>query len=167
MVNYDPELKVHILTLNFKIPVLFRDGNESREPTRVTITPPKSGRKKKNQNEPFRDYSTVVETPSLEGLYDYSIRLDVELKSSYLWTPPYSSYQQKLFDITSKKHENEGLNFKQISDWFNEQNYTTPRGKTFTEGHVWSIYTKKKRSIQQFTRTFDHVITDMRIQLCG
>lgn len=109
----------------------------------------------------------MVETPSLEGLYDYSIRLDVELKSSYLWTPPYSTYQQKLFDITSKKHENEGLNFKQISDWFNEQNYTTPRGKTFTEGHVWSIYTKKKRSIQRFTRTFDHVITDMRIQMCG
>ncbi len=167
LVNYDPELKVHILTLNFKIPVLFRDGNEGREPTRVIVSPPKSGRKRKNQNEPVRDYSTVVETPSLEGLYDYSIRLDVELKSSYLWTPPYSTYQQKLFDITSKKHENEGLNFKQISDWFNEQNYTTPRGKTFTEGHVWSIYTKKKRSIQRFTRTFDHVITDMRIQMCG
>ena len=167
MVNYDPELKVHILTLNFKIPVLFRDVNEGREPTRVIVTPPKSGRKPKNQNEPVRDYSTVVETPPTEGFNNLSIRLSVVLKSSNLWSPPYTTYQQKLFDITCKKHEKEGLNFKQISDWFNEQNYTTPRGRTFTERHVWSIYTKKKRSIQRFTRTFDHVITDMSVHMCG
>ena len=60
LVDYDPELKVHKLTINFKIPVVFRDGNEGREPTRVIVTPPKSGRKPKNQNEPFRDYSTVT-----------------------------------------------------------------------------------------------------------
>ena len=60
LVDYDPELKVHNLTINFKIPVVFRDVDEGREPTRVIVTPPKSGRKKKNQNEPFRDYSTVT-----------------------------------------------------------------------------------------------------------
>ena len=60
LVDYDPELKVHNLTLNFKIPVVFRDGVEGREPTRVIVTPPKSGRKPSNQNEPFRDYSTVT-----------------------------------------------------------------------------------------------------------
>jgi hypothetical protein len=107
----------------------------------------------------------VVETPPLEGQYNYTIRLSVDLKSSYLWSPPYSTYQQKLFDITCLKHETEGYNFKQISDWFNEQNYMTPRGKTFTEGHVWSIYTKKKRSIQRFSREFDHVITDIGIHV--
>jgi hypothetical protein len=67
LVNYDPIEKVHNLTLNFKIPVLFRDGNEGREPTRVTITPPKSGRKKKNQNEPVRDYSTVTDFAKFRG----------------------------------------------------------------------------------------------------
>ena len=165
MVNYDPIEKVHNLTINFKIPVVFRDGNEGREPTRVTVTPPKSGRKQKNQNEPFRDYSTVIEFPSTEVHYNYSITLSVELKSSYLWSPPYSTYQQKIFDLTCSKHELEGYNFQQISDWFNQQNYTTPRGKTFTQSHVWSIYTKKKRSIQRFTRTFDHIITDIGIHV--
>ena len=103
----------------------------------------------------------------MEGQHDYSIRLSVELKSSYLWTPPYNTHQQDLFNITCTKHETEGWNFKQISDWFNERNYSTPRGKSFTEGHVWSIYTKKKRSIQRFSRMFDHVITDMSVQMTG
>ena len=61
MVDYDPLEKVHKLTINFKIPVLFLDGVEGREPTRVIVPPPKSGRNPKYQNEPFRDYSTVTD----------------------------------------------------------------------------------------------------------
>ena len=37
----------------------------------------------------------------------------------------------------------EGWNFKQISDWFNEQNYTTPRGKVFRQNHVL-VYLQEK-----------------------
>ena len=67
MVDYDPLEKVHILTINFKIPVVFRDGVEGREPTRVIVRPPKSGRKPKYQNEPFRDYSTVTDLAKFRG----------------------------------------------------------------------------------------------------
>jgi len=89
----------------------------------------------------------------------------VELKSSFLWTPTYTIQQQKLFDLTCLKHETEGWNFQQISEWFNDNNYTTTRGKTFTQSIVWSIYKKKKRSIERFSRMFHPVITDIGIQV--
>jgi len=115
------------------------------------------------------NYSTVINYSSNEVQSDYtksgSFRLSVELKSSFLWTPPYTTYQQKIFDLTCSKHELEGLNFQQISDWFNEQNLSTPRGKIFTQSHVWSIYMKKKRSIQRFSRMFVPVITDIGIHV--
>jgi hypothetical protein len=76
----------------------------------------------------------------------------LRVTSSNLWISPYSNHQQKLFDIIKKKHEDEGLNFVQISDWLNEHDYETPRGKVFTQGHVWSIYTKKMRSEKRFSR---------------
>ena len=60
-----------------------------------------------------------------------------------------------LFDFIRSKHEDEGWNFKKISDWLVENNYSTPRGKVFTQSHVWSMYTKKKRSIERFSRKID------------
>jgi len=70
-----------------------------------------------------------------------------------------------LFDTISKFHEENGWNFKQISDWLNENGYKTPREKQFRQNHVWSIYVKKKRSIQRFNREYDHVIKDMRVDV--
>jgi DNA invertase Pin-like site-specific DNA recombinase len=62
MVEYDPIEKTHILTINFKIPVFIEEGNEvSLKPSRVVITPTKSGRKPKNQIEPVENYSTVTD----------------------------------------------------------------------------------------------------------
>ena len=78
---------------------------------------------------------------------------------------PYSPHQTKLFDIISQKHEEDGQNFQQISDWFNENNHLTPRGHTFKQNHVWSIYMKKQRSIQRFSRQFDHQITDIEVNM--
>lgn len=62
-------------------------------------------------------------------------------------------------------HVEGNLNFQQISDLLIDYGYKTPRGKTFTEGHCWSIYTKKQRSIQRFEREFDPVIKDMRVDV--
>ena len=104
---------------------------------------------------------------STEVQFDYNFCLSVELKSSFLWTPTYTNHQQKLFDLTCSKHETEGLNFQQISDWFNDHNYITTRGKVFTQGHVWSIYKKKKKSNERFSRMFTPVITDIGIQVGG
>ena len=61
VVEYDHTDKVHVLTINFKIPVILRDGNEGlTQSTRVIVTPPKSGRKPSNQSVHVGVYSTVV-----------------------------------------------------------------------------------------------------------
>ena len=170
MVEYDPIEKTHILTINFKIPVFIEEGNEvSLKPPRVVITPTKSGRKPKNQIEPVENYSTVINysstTRKTSTSKSYSLRVSVELKSSNLWSPPYSPYQQELFGIITKFHEVDGLNFKQISDWLVANQYQTPRGKTFTQSHCWSIYKKKNSSIERFSREYAPVIKDMSIDV--
>jgi hypothetical protein len=166
IVEYDHTQKVHILTINFNIPVLLRDGNEGQELTRVMITPPKSGRKSLKPNSTLSYYSTVVNyhTNILQGK-GYSLHLSVRVISSNLWVPPYTNYQQELFDIISKFHEVDGWNFKMISDWLVENKYLTPRGTIFNQPKCWSIYKKKKRSVSRFTRSFNHTITGMSIDV--
>jgi hypothetical protein len=68
IVEYDHTQKVHILTINFNIPVLLRDGNEGQELTRVMITPPKSGRKSLKPNSTLSYYSTVTDFARFLGL---------------------------------------------------------------------------------------------------
>lgn len=68
IVEYDHTQKVHILTINFNIRVLLRDGNEGQELTRVMITPPKSGRKSLKPNSTLPYYSTVTLFARLRGL---------------------------------------------------------------------------------------------------
>jgi hypothetical protein len=166
IVEYDHTQKVHILTINFNIPVLLRDGNEGQELTRVMITPPKSGRKSLKPNSTLPYYSTVIKgsTNILQGK-GYSLRLSVQLVSPNLWVPPYTNYQQELFDIITKFHEVDGWNFKMISDWLVKNNYLTPRGTIFNQPKCWSIYKKKKRSVSRFTRSFNHTITGMSIDV--
>jgi hypothetical protein len=67
IVEYDHTQKVHILTINFNIPVLLRDGNEGQELTRVMITPPKSGRKSLKPNSTLPYYSTVTDLAKFRG----------------------------------------------------------------------------------------------------
>jgi hypothetical protein len=170
IVDYDPLEKLHVLTIHYKIPVMFRDEDEGREPTRVSYPSIKSSEKTGNQNEPVRDYSTVMEyfpKNHLQGtdFKSYTFRLTVQLKSSNLWKPPYTDYQKSLFSTISQLHEKEGWNFVQISDFLNHQGYKTPRGHTFTHKHVWSIYNKKKRSNERFSRDFESVLTDVRIDI--
>jgi hypothetical protein len=76
----------------------------------------------------------------------------VVVTSPNLWISPYSEYQQTLFGIIQHKHEEEGLNFVQISDWLNENHFKTPRGKVFNQSLAWSMYTKKMRSLKRFSR---------------
>lgn len=97
----------------------------------------------------------------------YSLYMSVQLSSANLWTAPYTPYQQELFDIICKFHDKEGWNFKQVSDWLVKEGYRTPRDKTFTHTHCWSIYTKKKRSIERFSREFETSITDISIKELG
>ena len=91
--------------------------------------------------------------------------MTVDLTCSYLWESPYSSYQQEVFSLICKLHDEDGLDFKQVSDWLNGNGYKTPRGKVFKENHVWSIYMKKQRSIQRFSREYEPEVTDMKVDV--
>ena len=144
-----------------------------------------------DQNTPLPYYSTVTISPpkgrevttTLQGRYNsliinpfvtdpkntnsiqsgHSLVMDVEVSSSNLWVSPYTPYQQELFDRICKLHDDDGWDFKQISDWLNENGYKSPRGKVFRQNHVWSIYTKKHRSIKRFGREYPHIITDVKV----
>jgi len=67
--------------------------------------------------------------------------------------------------VICKLHDEDGMDFKQVSDWLNGNGYKTPRGMVFKQNHVWSIYIKKQRSIQRFNREYDHTIMDMKIDV--
>ena len=117
-------------------------------------------------------YSTVIKSPPKvpnhpedSNQKGYFLSMVLEITSPNLWTSPYSDHQQTLFGIIQHKHEVEGLNFVQISEWLNENLYKTPRGKVFTQSHVWSIYTKKKRSIQRFSRENDTQVVSTGIDV--
>ncbi len=58
-------------------------------------------------------------------------------------TLPYSSYQQFLYDTITDLRE-KGLNYRQIADWLNENDYRTPRNKKFLGAHAYSIVKKKR-----------------------
>ena len=58
-----------------------------------------------------------------------------------------------------------GNTYKQISDWFNKNNYLTPRGAVFKANHAWSIHMKKNKSIDRFSRSFEPVIADMSVDI--
>ena len=91
--------------------------------------------------------------------------MTVDLTCSYLWTSPYSVYQQELYSLIFQLHDDDGWDFKRISDWLNDKGYKSPRGKVFKEGHVWSIYIKKQRSIQRFSREYDPEVTEMKVDV--
>ena len=118
-------------------------------------------------------YSTVTETPSTSTKTQskstpatgHFLVMSVRLTSSNLWLSPYSRYQQQLFNIIRVKHEDNGLNFKEISDLLVNNDYKTPRGKVFTPNKCWSIYMKKKRSIQRFSRTFEPDIKEVKVDI--
>ena len=166
IVEYDHTQKVHILTINFNIPVLLRDEVRPKGGRQVIITPPKSGRKSLKPNSTLPYYSTVIKgSTNIPQDKGYSLHLSVQVVSSNLWVPPYTNYQQELFDIISKFHEEDGWNFKMISDWLVENHYLTPRGTIFNQPKCWSIYKKKKRSVSRFTRSFNHTITGMSIDV--
>ena len=95
----------------------------------------------------------------------YFLSMVLVITSPNLWMSPYNEHQQTLFGIIQHKHEVEGLNFVQISDWLNENHYKTPRGKVFTQSHAWGIYTKKIRSIQRFSRDNDTQVVSTGIDI--
>ena len=72
---------------------------------------------------------------------------------THLWVAPYSQYQQFLFDTITGFRE-KGWNYQQIADWFNSNDYRTPRGKMFHGSHAHSIVKKKRVREVRLTRRY-------------
>ena len=66
-VDYDSVERVHRLTINFKIPVMFRDEVHPKGGSQVVIKPTKSGRIPQNQLTTVGNYSTVTDLARFRG----------------------------------------------------------------------------------------------------
>ena len=158
---HDSQTLLHTLKINLKIPLLTQTtwGDSNSAPDSTVLKPLKTlGDQLQTRSlySTVTDYSTKIPTSEdLSNGKGYYLTMVLQVSSPNLWTSPYSDYQSKLFEIIKTKHEDEGLNFQQISNWLNENHFKTPRGKVFKQNHVWSIYTKKKMSIQRFSREND------------
>jgi len=67
IVDYDHKRKVHLLTINFKIPVVLVGdvgSNRLSDVAEVNVIPPRSGRKSKS---PLSYYSTVTDLARFRG----------------------------------------------------------------------------------------------------
>jgi len=187
VVDYDNIEKVHLLVIHFRLPVIIGDMG-SILTSKILLNSSSTIGKAPDQLFPLSHYSTVTKSSAIEGdavrsgevistglssssaniqqsnytlqSKGYALLMSVELRVANLWCPPYNTYQKELFDIITKFHD-QGMDFKQISDWLNHNGYKTPRGKTFMEQHAWSIYTKKIKSIRRFGREFEPRITNI------
>ena len=56
------------------------------------------------------------------------------------------------------------MNYKQIADWLNDNEYKTPRGKKFRNNHTHSIVKKKRVREAILSRTFEPKLTDFSLQ---
>ena len=82
---------------------------------------------------------------SSNGVLSY-LYFTLNLSSQNLITPVYSQYQQSLFDKIISLRE-KGMNYVEIANWLNENNYKTPRGRFFRNNHVHSIVKKRRRRL--------------------
>ena len=77
----------------------------------------------------------------------------LSVRATHLWVVPYSQYQQFLYDTITDLRE-KGWNYRQIADWLNSNDYTTPRGKKFLNAHAHSIVKKKRIREVRLTKMY-------------
>lgn len=172
ILRHDRTSLLHTLEVNLRIPLVLtqiKKGDLFGAPFNLSSKPLKT---KGNQLSTRSLYSTVVISPSKEpekpdvtNQRGYFLTMVLVITSPNLWISPYGEHQQTLFGIIQHKHEVEGMNFVQISDWLNENHFQTPRGKVFTQSHAWGIYTKKMRSIKRFSRVNDTQVVSTGIDV--
>lgn len=87
----------------------------------------------------------------------------LKLRASNLLVSPYNEYQQFLYETITKFLE-KGWNYQQIADWFNDNGYTTPRGKKFGNAHAHSIVKKKKIRDVRLNKTYEAILSNFSLQ---
>ena len=103
------------------------------------------------------NYSTVTQRTCGYALLmsnsDLFFSFDLTTRSTSLNNQNYNEYQQFLYDTISGLYLN-GMNYKEIADWLNDNGYKTLRGKRFRNAHTHSIVKKKRLSIDKFSKTY-------------
>ena len=56
------------------------------------------------------------------------------------------------------------MNYRQIADWLNENNYKTPRNKKFLGAHAHSIVKKKRIRESRLTTMYQPVLSDFALR---
>ncbi|MBI00871.1 MAG: hypothetical protein CL783_00100 [Chloroflexi bacterium] len=100
--------------------------------------------------------------PSNPNTTDVFFTFTVTCRFSNLWVAPYSEYQQFLYDTICKYRE-KGWNYQEIADWFNANNYPTPRGKKFFNSFAQSIVKKKKLRDARLSKRHPWTMSDFAI----
>ena len=91
---------------------------------------------------PLSDFARGQETVQ-NNTIDVFFTFTLSVRITNLWVAPYSTYQQFLYDTICGFRE-KGWNYQQIADWFNSNDYTTPRGHKFYNSSAQSIVKKKQ-----------------------
>ena len=110
-------------------------------------------------------YSTVTERFT-HGVLNppANLRFTLTVKTTSLVGRPYSIYQHKLATQIIYLREEKGMTFPEIADWLNKNGYTTLRGKTFTNPHAQSIYTRYYKRQERFGQTSYSQVGDISVR---
>jgi hypothetical protein len=100
---------------------------------------------------------------STKSLTEIYLIFHLKVRASHLWVAPYNEHQQFLFD-TITDFRSKGWNFQQIADWLNENDYLTPRGKSFRNAHAHSIVKKKGIRDVRINKKYEPEICDFSLR---
>jgi hypothetical protein len=145
-------------------------GWDAKASRRTLCVGERSSLPQKRKPKSGHDYSTVIkfDTPIVlakdSNANRYFLTLSIEINIADLWVSYYSEHQQYLYD-TIIKFRDQGWSFIKISQWFNDNNILTPRGKQFIPPSVFSIVKKKRISNERFNRSFPPTINDADISV--
>ena len=92
------------------------------------------------------------------------LRFTLTVKTTGLVGKPYSIYQYKLANQIIYLREELGMTFPDIAEWLNRNGFTTPRGKTFTNPHAHSIYTKFYGRQERFGKISYSQVNDISVR---
>lgn len=177
ILSHDSKTLIHHLDLHLRIPLVVTGNKKGESKDSPIISNSNSLKVSRDLIQDGSLYSTVVKSSTKSTGLDkdnnsnqfytkgFFLSMVIKISSPNLWMSPYSEYQQKLFDIIREQHEDQKMNFVQISNWMNENNYLTPRGKVFSQQLAWSMYTKKQRSLKRFSQSFEPEILNSKLEV--
>ncbi len=87
----------------------------------------------------------------------------LSVRVTHLWVAPYTEYQQFLF-VTINDFREKGWNYQEIADWFNSNDYTTPRGHKWFNSSAQSIVKKKQLRDARLNKKYSRIPSNIGIR---